>query len=248
MLQLTHFFAIWRNSVYRDDHLKLATNFITRETYIDVLLSCHFAVMLICYMRDNFPQQECRLDLSGSDLVEDFWSKNGQWVGNHHNYNYTDLRRNSAHMIRLEEIRVDPSAPEFTKPHPKQESIWPQQYKRPLNRPDLTTYPECGTELEEWKEGIEIARRLARLVGMAPEGDGNDHGGNDGSDGRGTDNWFWRPFDFPGNTFTEAPGDNCSFLRPVMKKKIVFLVQISQVGEISFWCGKPFNIELTRRT
>ena len=27
---VTHFLAIWRNSVYRDDHLKLATNFITR--------------------------------------------------------------------------------------------------------------------------------------------------------------------------------------------------------------------------
>lgn len=55
-------------------------------------------------------------------------------------------------------------------------------------------YPEFGTELEEWKEGIEIARCLARLVGMAPEGDGNDHtdnDGSDGSDGGDTDNWFW---------------------------------------------------------
>ena len=48
---------------------------------------------------------------------------------------------------------------------------------------------------------------------MAPEGDGNVYGDEDGSDGRdggGTDNWFWRPFDFPGNTFTEAPDDNSS--------------------------------------
>lgn len=57
-------------------------------------------------------------------------------------------------MIRLGEIRVDPSAPEFAKPHPKQESIWPQQYERPLNRPDLTAYPGIGTEVDECKEGI----------------------------------------------------------------------------------------------
>jgi len=79
-------------------------NFITRETYTDVLLSCHFAVMLSCYMRDNFSNEECHLHLSGSDVLEDFWSKNGQWVGNHHNYNFADLSRNLTHMIRLEEI------------------------------------------------------------------------------------------------------------------------------------------------
>ena len=164
------------------------------------LTYCYLAtLLLICYMRDNFPQQECRLDLSGSHLVEDFWSKNGQWVGNHHNYNYADLKRNSTHMIRLEEIHVDPLAPEFVKPHPKQESIWPQQYERPLNRPDLTDYPEFGTELEEWKEGIDIARWLARIVGMGPENDGNDHGddnGSDGHDGGDTDNWFYHSMDF----------------------------------------------------
>ena len=47
---------------------------------------------------------------------------------------------------------------------------------------------------------------------MAPKGDGNYHGDDDGSDGHdggGTDNWFWHPLDFLGNTFTEAPDDNC---------------------------------------
>lgn len=82
---VAHFLAIWRNWVHGHHNLQLATNFNTRQTYIDVLLSCHFAVMLICYMRDNFAHEECRLHLSGSDVLEDFWSKNGQWVGNHHN-------------------------------------------------------------------------------------------------------------------------------------------------------------------
>lgn len=109
---VTHFLAIWHNYVHRHPRLSIRTNFITRETYTDVLISC----------------QECRLDLTGSDVLEDFWSKNGQWVGNHHNYNFGDLNRNTSHMIRLEQIRVDPSAPEFAKPHPKQESIWAKQY------------------------------------------------------------------------------------------------------------------------
>ena len=81
--------------------------------------SCHLAVILICYMRDNFPNKECRLDLTGSDVLEKFWSKNGQWEGNHHNYSYGDLQRNTSHMIRPDEIRVDPDAPDLAKLHPK---------------------------------------------------------------------------------------------------------------------------------
>lgn len=103
--------------------------------------------MRIVYMRDNFRQEDCPLDKTGFDVLEDFWSKNGQWVCNHHNYTFGDLRRNTSHMIRLEEIRVDPPAPEFAKPHPKQENIWGQQYERPLNRANLKEYPAIGAEI-----------------------------------------------------------------------------------------------------
>ena len=74
---VTHFLAIWWNWIYRHKNLKLPVNFISRETYTDVILSCHFAVMLIVYMRDNFPQEDSALDKTGSDMLEDFWSKNG---------------------------------------------------------------------------------------------------------------------------------------------------------------------------
>ena len=165
---------------------KFSVNFISREIYTDVILSCHFAVMLIVYMRDNFPLEDCRLDITGSDVLEDFWSKNGQWVSNHHNYTFGDLRRNTSHMIRLEEIRVDPSAPEFAKPHSKQDSIWGQQYQRPFNIANLKEYPAIGEEIEAWKQGIKIERRLARSVEMIPavraqdEDNSDDDNDNDG--------------------------------------------------------------------
>ena len=113
-------------------------------------------------------------------------------------------------MIRLEEIRVDPLAPEFAKPHPKQESIWSQQYPQPLNKADLAAYPNTGTEVEEWKEGIKIARRLARSVGMAPEGDVNGDGYNDDGDSGAEDceQWFWHPFKYPSNTFRNSDGSD----------------------------------------
>ena len=126
-------------------------------------------------------------------------------MGNHHNYNFADHSRNLTHMIRLEDIRVDPLAPEFAKPHPKQESIWSQQYPQPLNKADLAAYTNIGTEVEEWNEGIKIARRLARSVGMAPEGDANGDGYNDDGDSGAEDcEQFWHLFKYPSNTFRNS--------------------------------------------
>lgn len=162
---VTHFLAIWRNYVHRTDGLSLHQNFLSRETYTDILLSTHFAVSLICYMRDCFPEVNCHLELTGTDLVENYWSKNGQWVGNRHNYTYGRLDQNLSHMIRLESIRVNPQAPDFAKPHPKGEIIWPKQYPDGWQTVPLNAYPALGEEVVAWREGVAIARDLARQAG-----------------------------------------------------------------------------------
>ena len=188
---VTHFLAIWHNFVHQHEQLTLKKNFITRETYLDVLLSCHFAVLLITYMRDSFPHLECRLDLTGSDVLEDFFSKNGQWIGNHHNYSFGQMQRNVSHMIRLEEIRVDPHAPEFAKPHPKQESIWHKQYPEGFAKANLKEYPAADTVIEAWQEGIAIARELSISVGMV-------------SQSRAVNDWLYDPFGYPGNQLADT--------------------------------------------
>ena len=68
---VTHFLGISQNWVYRHRNLKLSVNFISRETYTDVIFSCHFAVMLIVYMRDNVPKEDCRLEITGSNVLEE---------------------------------------------------------------------------------------------------------------------------------------------------------------------------------
>lgn len=59
---VNHFLAIWHDCIHRSEGLSLKQNFITRETYQDIVISCQFAVILICYMRGNLPEQECFLD------------------------------------------------------------------------------------------------------------------------------------------------------------------------------------------
>ena len=209
---VVHFLGIWNNFVLRDPRLTLKKNFISRETYQDTIISCHFAVILISYMGDNFADVDCRLDLTGSDNVESFWSDNGQWVGNHHNYHYGELQSNVSHMIRLEQIKTDPEAPEFAKPHPKQECIWNSQYPPEEFAASLRDYPAHGEQIQAWKEGIHLARKLAVKVGMGPanyregneEDNDSDDGGDDGpdSDDDSSDDsasWFYKPFKYAGN-------------------------------------------------
>ena len=107
---------------------------------------------------------------TGRDCVETFFRTNGQWIGNHHNYSYGDLRRNISHQIHLDQICVDPSGDaKFAKPHPKGESIWKPQYDNQLDMVDLKDYPEELEEHQYWKEGILVAQQLAIEVGMGPD-------------------------------------------------------------------------------
>ena len=83
---VSHFLGIWRNFIVLTPGLNLKSHFITRECYQDLLLSTHFAVMLICYYRDNLPHLECPRHLTGSEPCEVYFSANDLWIGNHHNY------------------------------------------------------------------------------------------------------------------------------------------------------------------
>lgn len=152
---------------------ELKTHFITRESYQDALLSAHSAVMLIIYMRDNFPNQECHLGLTGSDCCEEFFSINGQWIGNRHAYNYGTMAQNVSHMIRLQTILVNENAPNWAKAHVKQENVWAKQFPVDIPKADLKQYPAPGEEIEAWKAGIEMAKAKAREVGIALEEDGH---------------------------------------------------------------------------
>ena len=182
---VTHFLGIWRNFIVNTQGLNLKSHFITRECYQDLLLSTHFTVMLICYYRDNHANLECPLHLTGSEPCEVYFSANGQWVGNHHNYTFLEMRRNQRHMVRLAQIEADPNGPKFARAHVKQENIWSRQYNlAEEERANLKRYPANGEEVIAWKEGIQMAREMAVSVGMAPvDGDEN----SDGDDGDGDD-------------------------------------------------------------
>ena len=94
------FLRIWHDHVAANALLSTSVHFITREAYQDTLLSAHSAVTIIAFMAKMFPRLACRLDLTGTDTVENFWSKVGQFEHNRHKYTMADLSRSVSHMIR----------------------------------------------------------------------------------------------------------------------------------------------------
>ena len=80
----TNFMRIWRLWIYRkgeeEGHVSLKMNFLSRETFQDVSLACHYAVTLICASRDFAPDHRVHFERSGTDCCEDYFSANGSFV------------------------------------------------------------------------------------------------------------------------------------------------------------------------
>ena len=166
-----NFFAIWRNFILKTKGLTIKDNFISRQTYQDILLSCHAAIMLICYFRDICPNEECPIDLMGTNCCEDTFSSLGNWIQGKHNYSMLDVWNNMSHVIRIQQLRSQPDGLLFPATNDKTEVIWPKQYMKPHPEKSdvLQAYPEKGEELLLWQIGVHQARDYAAFVGMCPE-------------------------------------------------------------------------------
>ena len=102
--------------------------FLTRETFQDILLSTHTAVMVIAWFGEHHPNIPSALPLLGTDAVEVYFSQNGSWVTNEHTYTIMDMVRNLTAMNRLNQIRASNPLLNFRKAHSKQDNIWDEQY------------------------------------------------------------------------------------------------------------------------
>ena len=189
------FLGIWRNFIILHPELNLKNNFIIRETFQDVLLYCHFAVILIPIFSEKYPYLECPLHLIGTDCVEVFFSSNGSIVANKHTYTILDMKRNLKAMNSLNEIRTKNKNKnmKFRKAHSKQDNIWKKQYPEE-DRPELETkvhrklklYPNKDEIIESWRQGVRMAKDLGRRLRLdvrpRPGDDDNDH------------DFFFKPF------------------------------------------------------
>ena len=192
-------YCIWRNFIIRTNNLTLKRNFLTRECFQDVLLSCHYAVILISFFRDEYLELECPLHLTGTDCCESYFSENGSFVMNRHNYTFVDMHTNLGYMNRMQEIRVTNNELQFPKRKTNNDFIWDKQFDENQRKRtcDLKNYPSAADTIIAWKEGVKMAQSLAKRLGMHPDDEQRDNAESDEDDDDDDDKkWFHKATSF----------------------------------------------------
>ena len=76
------FLCLWRQWIRHEPAKTKAKNYITEEGFRDVLMSCHFFVLVTMHFKDKHPGVVVPYHLMGTDVCEDLFSMLGSWVMN----------------------------------------------------------------------------------------------------------------------------------------------------------------------
>jgi hypothetical protein len=151
------------------DHLRrtLKNAWITPETFQDVLLSCHYAVLLLMTFRDRFPHLSLPYWLTGTDSCEDLFSSLGSFVQNKRVYTYLDglqiIRSQVWGLLQSARSTVDIRGTRRRLQH----NVWDEEPDAEA-RADPEPYPADAAIREAWQAGASDARAWAVTCGMQP--------------------------------------------------------------------------------
>ena len=197
---VVNFLRIWRLWVHKTGQLTLKQNFVSRESFQDISLACHHAVLIIRAARDFAPNQAVCLERTGTDVCEDYFSANGSFILNKHNYTIMDMFKNLGNMHRFQEILADPEGPDYVHAAKRKgENIW---YKGNPNVPEvapqMNAFPTDEEMVKEWEKGLELAQMELREAGIQPVNE----------DQLDPDNrWFFQPHLLTGVTDAQLDAD-----------------------------------------
>ena len=78
--KVSFFFRLWRlwftHSKNKENFIEIL-NFVSQQCFIDIQISYHFFVLLVCHFRDTYSHLPIPVHLTGSDSCEIFYSKIG---------------------------------------------------------------------------------------------------------------------------------------------------------------------------
>ena len=157
----------------KKSHINANINFISREAYQDVKISCHFAVLLMRLFHDKYSNLPCALHLTGSNVCENFFSKVVGMVGVERTYDFLDLLHAIGTLNRVVEEESNPQGLHFNKYCKKQMSIRNKLHQQIVEEGDvLSQYDSISTNnkiIEYLKIGLEDAQKILLGLGMQPE-------------------------------------------------------------------------------
>ena len=157
------YLRLWFCYIDNDPNLTVAENFISREAFQDVLLSCHAAVLLIMANRDLTPWQATNLIRAGTDCCEDFFSFAGASVANKRVFSTLEVRHTIHNHLTVEMLAAlgDITIPKSTS-HRRQ--IWDHEGEKV----GVEEWQTDAVLKKAWKKGVAQGRKLAQDHGMRP--------------------------------------------------------------------------------
>ena len=158
---IVSFLVLWRAFIHQKPGQTLQKQFISRQTYDDTLLSCHFVVFLIMWYRDHAPSLNVCLSITGTDVCESFFSENGSFVLNKHTYTFNDMIRNTGKMNHINSISSR-GLVKLKKAHMKQEIVWSSD-GRGFNGSEV---PEDDILCRYWESGAAEAKSVWGELGL----------------------------------------------------------------------------------
>ena len=145
------YLRLWRQWVKKDPKLKPAINYITEEAFKDVLLSCHFVVLLLKYFGQSCPGIKVPLYLVGTDVCEDLFSSVGSWNLNKCTYTAHEAAVTQRSRLQLSTMEAEGSIKIPCKDRRKKPPFDEPEGMQDAEEPDPTD-PESKVA---WESGCE---------------------------------------------------------------------------------------------
>ena len=134
------FFRLWRLWIFYHDVYTLSEHFISREAFQDVEISCHKVVNYIRATRDFAPQNHVCLNKLGTDVCEQYFSKQGGMIMNRRVYNLLEMVESDGSLQRMKFSESGDRCPLIFPEHSKKKEIW-QSEQIEANQLDTTSFP-----------------------------------------------------------------------------------------------------------
>ena len=97
---------------------------MSQQCFLDIQLSCHFVVLLICHFRDRCLDLGVPLHLTGSDSCEVFFSQIGGMNGLERAYDFHELVNTANTLNHISVVEFGKNGLAFKKQHKKMETVW----------------------------------------------------------------------------------------------------------------------------
>ena len=147
-------------------------NLVSQQCFINIQLSCQFAMLLICHFRDRYVHLPVPFHLTRNDSCEFIFSKIGGMNGNERSYNFHELINMANTLNHMFAIEYTENGLKFNKQHNKMENEWAklhplQEGKTACDLGDYSKIPTTADVVLALKEGLTKAQRLLRHLNMA---------------------------------------------------------------------------------